>query len=171
MKTFVTSNLQFGRPSAIKRFDRPFQDVDKMNQQLVKNWNEEVAPGDIVYHLGNFAWDPKVAQDALNLLNGRIYLMPAESDEAVQHLYSKGQLPKSASMMNRILPIKKFECTLSYWPMKAWPRHDEGYYSIIGYPSREFKSQPEHRIINVSTDLWSYRPQELEKLIGTFKDF
>lgn len=171
MKIFVTSNLQLGRPSAINRFDRPFKDVQEMNNVLIKNWNEHVSPGDIVYHLGNFAWDPKIAQDALSNLNGKIYLMPAENDDAIMHLHSKGQLPSNAGMMNRIMPLKSAECTMSYWPMSAWPHFEEGYYSIIGYPDHNFKSDPERKIINVCSDLWNFKPQELERLISTFKDF
>ena len=93
MKVYVTSNLQLGRPNAISKFKRPFKDVDNMTNELIGNWNSVVTDEDIVYHLGNFAWDPKTAQDALQRLKGKIYLLPAEHDAAVMLLNSKKLLP------------------------------------------------------------------------------
>ena len=73
MKVFVTSNLQLGRPAAIKTYKRDFKSVDEMNDALINKWNSIITNKDVVYHLGNFAWDPKTAQDALLRLNGTIY--------------------------------------------------------------------------------------------------
>lgn len=39
------------------RFDnRPFADVEEMHRELVRRWNERVAPEDTVYILGDFIW-------------------------------------------------------------------------------------------------------------------
>ena len=171
MKVFVTSNLQLGRPNAITKFKRPFKDVDNMTNELIGNWNSVVSDEDIVYHLGNFAWDPKTAQDALQRLRGKIYLLPAEHDEAVMILNQKKLLPINSNVMNRITPLKDYECNLSYWPMLEWPGSSNGYYSIIGYPDKKYKSDPKKRIINASVDLWGYKPQELQRLVETFNDF
>ena len=49
-KTFVTSNLQLGRPGAIKKYKRDFKDVDEMDAALIKAWNTIVTQNDTVYH-------------------------------------------------------------------------------------------------------------------------
>ena len=54
-KVFVTSNLQLGRPGAIKKYKRNYSSVDDMDKDLIKKWNEVVKSEDTVYHLGNFA--------------------------------------------------------------------------------------------------------------------
>lgn len=171
MKVFVTSNMQLGRPNAITKFKRPFKDVDNMTNELIGNWNSVVSNNDTVYHLGNFAWDPKTAQDALQRLNGNIKLLPAEHDEAVMLLNQKKLLPLNSGLMNRITPLKDYEVNLSYWPMMEWPGSSNGYYSIIGYQNKKYKSDPEKRIINASADLWGYKPQELQRLVEIFNDF
>jgi calcineurin-like phosphoesterase family protein len=170
MATFVTSNLQLGRPAAIKKYGRSCKDVSEMNEMLIQNWNSVVSDGDIVYHLGNFALDPKTAQDALSRLNGRIFLMPAELDESVQTLATKGMLPKTVSLMNRITTMSQFKSNLSYWPMAEWPEKKKGFWSVIGYPEKKYKSDPRQKTINVSTDLWGNKPQDLEKLLEIFQD-
>jgi len=35
MKIFVTSNLQLGRPAAIKQYKRSYTDVDQMTDDLI----------------------------------------------------------------------------------------------------------------------------------------
>jgi calcineurin-like phosphoesterase family protein len=142
-----------------------------MTNELIGNWNSVVTEEDTVYHLGNFAWDPKTAQDALQRLKGTIKLLPAEHDEAVMLLGSKKMLPTKSSLMNRITPLNDYECNLSYWPMQEWPGSSSGYYSIIGYPGSKYKSNPTKKIINASIDLWGYKPQELTRLLETFNDF
>jgi calcineurin-like phosphoesterase family protein len=83
MKIFITGNMQLGRPSAIGKWKRPFDNVDQMTETLVENWNNVVGDDDIVYHLGNFAWDPKTAYDSLLKLKGKqIFMLLGENDEA-----------------------------------------------------------------------------------------
>jgi len=83
MKIFVTSNLQLGRPGAIKKYSRSYTDVDQMTNDLILKWNTVVKPEDTVYHLGNFAHDPKTAQDSLNRLNGTIRFLEGDLDAAL----------------------------------------------------------------------------------------
>jgi calcineurin-like phosphoesterase family protein len=46
-----------------------------MNSTLIKNWNNKVKKNDVVFHLGNFAWDPVTARKVLKKLNGKIYFL------------------------------------------------------------------------------------------------
>lgn len=50
---FFTSDTHFGHKNVIQYSGRPFQDVDEMNEEIVKRWNEVVKPEDVVYHLGD----------------------------------------------------------------------------------------------------------------------
>ena len=170
MKRFVISNLQLGRPSAIEKYERPFSSVDEMNDFIVKSWNSVVSKEDLVYHLGNFAWDPKTAQDMIGKLNGTIWFINGEHDDSLGDLAAKNMLPKNAKIERQIMPLHKMKVTISYWPLKSWPNKSDGYWSIIGYPDRSYKSDPKEMTINVSADLWNFKPQELQHLLGIFQD-
>jgi calcineurin-like phosphoesterase family protein len=170
-KTFVTSNLQLGRPGAIKKYKRDYTNVDEMTESLIRKWNEIVTVDDTVYHLGNFAWDPRTAQSAMLALNGTIKFVLGEHDEAIQVLDSKGMLRPGCEIVKCIEEDKDNEAVLSYWPLSYWPNKPKKWYSIIGFPQKSFKSDPNKKVINASTDFWSHKPQELEKLMGIFNDF
>lgn len=55
MATFFTSDTHFGHARIIELSNRPFRDVQHMNEMLIKNWNSVVGPEDHVYHLGDVA--------------------------------------------------------------------------------------------------------------------
>lgn len=170
-KTFVTSNLQLGRPGAIKKYNRDFSNVDAMTDILISNWNEVVTKDDTIYCLGNFAWDPKTAQDAMLRLNGKIMFCLGEHDQAIEHLAEKNMLRPDCKIVKCIETDKEHKVSLSYYPLGAWPGKTKKWFSIIGYPAKSYKSDPKKRIINASTDLWSHKPQELQKIIQIFEDF
>lgn len=170
-KVYVTSNLQLGRPGVIKKYNRDFDDVDTMSDALIRNWNEVVTKDDTVYHLGNFAHDPKTAQEALLRLNGTINLTLGEHDQAIEQLSEKNMFRPGVKIVKCIEEDVTNKVSLSYYPLGAWPGKTKKWFSIIGYPAKSFKSDPKKRIINASTDLWGHRPQELHKVVDIFKDF
>ena len=170
-KIFVTSNLQLGRPGAIKKYKRDFKDVDEMTDQLIANWNTVVTKDDTVYYLGNFAQDPKTAQDAMLRLNGNIKFCLGEHDQALEHLNEKKMLRRGCEIIKCIEQDAENKVAISYYPLGAWPGKSKKWFSVIGYPAKSFKSDPKKRIINASTDLWQHKPQELSKVVSIFEDF
>jgi calcineurin-like phosphoesterase family protein len=52
---FFTSDTHFNHEVIIRYSQRPFADLSEMTEILVRNWNDRVGPGDIIYHLGDFA--------------------------------------------------------------------------------------------------------------------
>ena len=141
MAVFVTSNLQLGRPAAMKTYKRKFKSVDEMDTFLINQWNSVVTANDIVYHLGNFAWDPRTAQSAMLALNGKIKFSLGEHDEAIELLDKKGMLRPGCEIVKCIETDKDNEAVLSYWPLNYWPNKPKKWYSIIGFPQKSFKSE------------------------------
>ena len=55
MTVWLTSDLHLGHANIIQYCGRPFADVDEMDADLVRRWNERVMPDDVVWVLGDVA--------------------------------------------------------------------------------------------------------------------
>ena len=53
-KVFFTSDTHFYHGNIIRFCNRPFKDVETMNETIISNWNNTVGQDDIVFHLGDF---------------------------------------------------------------------------------------------------------------------
>jgi calcineurin-like phosphoesterase family protein len=169
MKVFVTSNQQFGRPSAIKSYKRPFDSVEEMDMQMIEAWNSVVNKEDIVYVLGNFAWDPETADLTMSQLNGDIMVLRGEHDNAVSEI-NMATSSRFHMLDNGIQEHSDQNLVMSYWPLADWPGKSKGSYSIIGIPVKKYKTNHKTKIINCSCDLWEFKPIEVIKIIELFND-
>lgn len=78
---FFTSDTHFGHENILRYCDRPFSGVDHMNESLIRNWNNMVAPTDVVFHLGDVALGPWDRWDSiLTRLNGYKILVVGNHD-------------------------------------------------------------------------------------------
>jgi calcineurin-like phosphoesterase family protein len=55
---FFTSDTHFGHKRIIELANRPFRDIDHMNEMIVRYWNDTVGPDDYVFHCGDVALGP-----------------------------------------------------------------------------------------------------------------
>lgn len=85
MNTFVISDTHFGHLGVTKflNFDgtklRPWDNVEEMDEALVKNWNSVVKPKDKVYHLGDVVINRK-ALPTIGRCNGEKILVKGNHD-------------------------------------------------------------------------------------------
>ena len=114
MQIFVTSNQQFGRPGAIKKYDRPFSSLEEMNETLIENWNLTVSPEDVVYVLGNFGWDPTTVENCINTLNGHIYFIEGEFDKATVDVSMLPNADKKMEEIGQIDFLPEMDACMSY---------------------------------------------------------
>lgn len=55
MGVFFTADQHFGHKNIIEYCNRPFSDVEEMNEALIENWNKTVDNNDKIFVLGDFA--------------------------------------------------------------------------------------------------------------------
>ena len=51
---YFIADTHFGDDNIRRYENRPFQNIETMDSELVSRWNKIVNPGDIVYVLGDF---------------------------------------------------------------------------------------------------------------------
>ena len=80
-KIFFTSDTHFGHGNIINFCKRPYENVAKMDNALIENWNATVGLADDVYHLGDFCFNGiQRWWELIGALNGRIHLILGNHD-------------------------------------------------------------------------------------------
>lgn len=170
MKLFLTSNQQFGRAGAIKAYSRSFDDVDDMNEYMIDQWNSVVGESDSVFVLGNFAWQPEIAEEISNRLNGTIYVMEGEWDRASHEIIKIQSTQKIHHLTEGIRNLPTSNMVLSYWPLLDWLKKKDGAISFVGHPGKAYKTDHKKRIVNVTCDRWDFKPVGAIEMMKLYND-
>ena len=87
-RILITSDLHLGHENIIEYCNRPFANVEDMNEQLIKRWNKTVNWDDVVYVLGDFTF---LSQDQTaticSQLRGKIKLVKGNHDKRSNQWY------------------------------------------------------------------------------------
>lgn len=180
---WFTSDTHYGHVNIIKYSNRPFRDVETMNNMLVANWNSKVAPSDIVYHLGDVAFMHEDAtSELLNRLNGNIVLIYGNHDSRIR---SNRQLKNRFNACYDYHEIEIEDPTskggfkrgnlhrlvvLCHYPMITWKNASHGSLMLHGHCHGNLKYPYRARIMDVGVDPQNYSPisaaQVLAKLMS-----
>ena len=76
---FFTSDTHFNHTNIMKFCNRPWTNVNDMNDELINNWNSVVNKDSTIFHLGDFAWGNNW-MPFLNKLNGKKILIIGNHD-------------------------------------------------------------------------------------------
>lgn len=156
---FITSDTWFGRPAILDIANRTsFKNIDIMNKSMFKKWNSVVKSSDTVLHLGNFAWDPVIARQALNKLNGKIFLIKGNCDDSLNEIAH--EFPDKLTIINdNIIKLSKHDIVASHWPLLIWEGRETGTIHLHGHTVYSYKTNlNESNRINCCCDYWSYAP-------------
>jgi calcineurin-like phosphoesterase family protein len=164
---YVTSDTWFGRSQILQIANRrTFIDVDKMNEALIENWNRVISKDDTVFHLGNFAWDPFIAENALKKLKGKIYFLLGNVDEALLEVYEN--FKNVTIIEDQIITLPLHDVVLSHYPLLMWAGKESGTLHIHGHAVFDHLTDlTVERRVNICTDHWGFTPIK----ISTLKDF
>ena len=80
-RVFMTSDTHYGHEHILKFCNRPFKDAEEMDRVMIEKWNAKVHDGDLVFHLGDFAWGgTRKWNEIREQLNGNIILIKGNHD-------------------------------------------------------------------------------------------
>lgn len=167
-KTWFTSDTHFNHKNIIDYCKRPYRssdgqlDVNFMNREMVRLWNETVAPFDIVYHLGDFAMGSKSLLEPMRKkLNGKIILIKGNHDRhpatmrhaGFEEVHTEGVFEWEG---------KKFY--LAHIPVRD-PHDWRGCeYHLCGHVHDLWRRRG--NIINVGVDQWGLKPRSIEEIVA-----
>jgi len=163
---WFTSDTHFGHANILKYCGRDFSCVNDMNRKLTENWNDLIAPDDLVYHLGDFSFK---TDRYINYLNGKIILIQGNHDN--------NKYNKLFHQVTRGMPlkIKEFNCYLIHRPIVEGDKSKKGYepdfslldkyqYIISGHTHVHEDNIVCGKNINVGVDAWNMKPIHIDEL-------
>ena len=78
---YIIADTHFGDENIRLYEERPFQNTDEMDNEMIRRWNETVTDDDLVYHLGDFCSQGEDrCRELLSLLKGHKFLVMGNHD-------------------------------------------------------------------------------------------
>lgn len=150
---WFTSDTHLGHANILKYTARPFNTVDEMNEALIDNWNTVVSPGDVVYHLGDFAFNNHAR--FCSRLNGQVVLIEGSHDRM------SAKERKAFTWVGPRHTVKgEPDIVLSHYAMRTWPRSHYGTWHLFGHSHGNLP--PHGKSFDVGVDCWGLAPVSLE---------
>jgi calcineurin-like phosphoesterase family protein len=159
---FFTSDHHFGHANIIRFCDRPFKDVQEMDEELIRRWNERIGPNDEVYHLGDIALTKGNGFDRiLERLNGTKYLILGNHDSAAlnhrkwfkwikEYFELKVSDPERPNGVQRIV--------LLHYAMRVWRSDFRGSWHLYGHSHNNLPEKPDSLSFDVGVDANDFYP-------------
>ena len=163
--TWIISDTHFFHENIGKYCNRP----ENWQDLIIKNWNDRVAPGDVVLHLGDFALGKKAHFELLvGILNGQLLLLQGNHDRISKAFCETNGV---ALIKNSIQVIVEQQINVFFSHRPIIPLED-GWINLHGHihnglpPIDGSNLGPSH--INMSVEVREYRPYRLREIINPF---
>lgn len=168
-KLFFTSDHHFGHKNIIKYSNRPFRDVEEMNETMIARWNKKVGPNDQVYYLGDFGMtkDRAMIQDILERLNGRIYLIKGNHEGAALHYPQYFEWIKDyheLSVADADAPNGKQTLILFHYAMRVWRSDFRKTWHLYGHSHGTLPDKAHKLAFDVGVDCHDFYPLSYEEV-------
>lgn len=160
--------------------NRPFTNIEDMNDEIIRNWNDVVPSDGTVYLLGDVALGhPTEAKEILNRLNGKIYLIKGNHEKTVLknkelrdrfesiHDYLELKVPDSEAMYTATKSDHAVQLiVLFHYPIQSWKNLKFASWHLHGHCHGKLPT-PDHMLrldVGVDNPFCDYFPVSYEKI-------
>jgi len=190
---YFTSDHHFYHQNVIKYCARPYDTVERMNEDMILKWNETVMPNDTVYYLGDFSMAFRSVELYTKRLNGvkilyagnHDYCHPAHKksrneenqkkwiqkyiDNGFSEVHISGELdiPGVARVNINHLPYLESGSSQDIRHGKFRPK-DDGRFLLNGHVHEKWRIRK--RMINVGVDVWNFKPVSIDQIINIINE-
>lgn len=151
------SDTHFGHENILKFDNRPFCSIEEHDNQIIENINDSLMSEDILWHLGDVAWNKdawmnfqaKVRKDiSIRYIRGNHdHRIAALENLCVDAYFIKGDFP----------------IWLSHYPHLSWPNSYHGSFHLFGHVHGMAKGIG--RSMDVSANVIGYKPISFVEVI------
>ena len=155
---YFISDTHFGHANIVKMCERPYPDVEAMNEALITAWNERVHGDDTVYIIGDMFFRCSDPEFILKRLKGKKWLIVGNHD---------------GSWMDKV-DLNHY--SICHYPLLAWKNAGRTY-MVHGHIHADTNSdywpliQRRERVLNAGVDVNDYRPVTFEEMVENNRKF
>jgi calcineurin-like phosphoesterase family protein len=190
--TWFSSDIHFNHAKAIEFSNRPFTDIEDMNEKIIENWNKVVKPEDLGILVGDVFLYSNAEQmkSILSRMNGRLILVRGNHDNTPRKMMNAGFLlcveELKMPIAGEMVTISHYPFAVSEWKYKKrlWVNKikrmlgikltryvekyhtkrpkDKGQFLIHGHTHD--KAKVRGRQIHVGVDAWDYQPVNIQEI-------
>lgn len=159
MSTYFTADTHFGHANIIRYCNRPYRDVNHMNEALIANWNRVVRPADTVYLLGDYGMGPSIRL-VRPRLNGSIRLILGNHDK----LKLEDACLFTSIDALKLVDVDGQRIVLCHYAMRTWQFQSKGAWQLYGHSHGNLPEDPGLLSTDVGVDCWDYAPVSMSQL-------
>ena len=172
---YYTADTHFGHANIIKMCERPFPDVETMNESMIAAWNERVRGNDTVYVVGDMFFRCPDPESILKRLKGKKRLIVGNHDSTWM---SKVDMGRYFLSVDSFLETSDgaHALTLCHYPMVTW-KHTIRSYMIHGHIHADTGAdfwpllRCRENVLNAGVDVNGYRPVTFDELVENNRKF
>lgn len=180
---FFISDLHLSHKNILKFDNRPFEDLQEMHVELIKNWNSVVGDEDIVYNLGDLSFgNDELSKWFLYSVKGRIHHIMGNHDrlkdikklDRIEKIYEYGteitvedELSDDRSGKSHII--------MSHYPILSWNRAHHGSIHLHGHAHQNLFRNKDYiwyykkRVMDVGCNGINYTPISYKQIMDIMK--
>jgi len=162
---WFTADYHLSHKNIIRYVDRPFEDVDLMNEVIISNLELSVDKGDILYYLGDLTFKKETALSFFDRFQDlKIHYVIGNHDKE-QIIQVANKFCESVSNLKDIF-IYNQNITLCHYAMRVWNKSHLNSWQLYGHSHGTLK--PIGKQYDVGVDNNDFKPlsfREIKKIM------
>lgn len=157
VQTFFTADTHFGHAGILGMCERPWGSADEHDEALIEAWNTTVQVGDVVWHLGDFAYrcPRQRVKQIFDRLNGEKHLVWGNHDFA-ERLGTRDLPWASQDHYAEVTTDDGTLLVLTHYGLRTWRKIRRGAVNLFGHSHGNLSGTTQ--CIDVGVDVMGYRP-------------
>lgn len=161
-RTFFSSDYHLSHGNVIKYDNRPFKNIDEMNETIITNHNEIVRDDDDLYFLGDFCFNFRDAEELMKQFKGNLFFIKGNHDKKdMIKLYQKYGTYLGEQKM---IKVNEQEIVLNHYAMRVWNKSHHGVWHLYGHSHGSLPDDSNSLSFDVGCMLYDYKPLEFQQV-------
>ena len=159
---WFTADFHFGHSNIIRYCNRPFRNVEEMDQTILERLNASVKANDTLYFLGDFCIGSKTRalERRRQIRCKRILALPGNHDKEARKLTEEfSWLGSLAEISINGQPI-----VLCHYAMRVWNRSHHGSWHLYGHSHGQLSAALTSLSMDVGVDTHDFRPWHYDEI-------